>query len=172
MLNIVLCNTRYYFLYIYLHSQLMSNTYNMNQENQNNNALIIHLSALSNLFIPLGNLILPIIFWQSFKKDNTYIDHHGKEAVNFNLSFFIYSIVIVGFIVASVLGTIFNAIELGQMENSEKIFELLFSTGGFLISLLLLAIFAIVKFILIIIAAVKAGQGELFRYPLTIRFIK
>ena len=51
----------------------------MNQESQNTNAMIIHLSALSSYFIPLGSLLLPLILWQSFKKDNSYVDHHGKE---------------------------------------------------------------------------------------------
>jgi hypothetical protein len=143
----------------------------MSQESQNNNSLIIHLSALSGIFIPFGNLILPIILWQSLKKDSTYVDHHGKEAVNFNLSFFLYFIVIIGFMIASILGVIFNAIEMNEM-HEDKILYLLFTTGGFLTSLFVLAFFGITKFVLIILAAIKAGQGELFRYPLTIRFIK
>jgi len=40
------------------------------------------------------------------------------------------------------------------------------------IGLLLLVAVAIVDFILVIIAAVKASNGESYRYPLTIRFFK
>lgn len=144
----------------------------MNQESQNNNALIIHLSALSSFIIPFGSLLLPIILWQALKKDNPYVDHHGKEAVNFNLSFFLYFVVLIGLFIASILGTITNAIKMDEMENSNKIFELLFTSGGLIITIIILSVIGIVKLILIIIATIKAGQGELYRYPLIIRFIK
>ncbi len=144
----------------------------MNQESQNNNALIIHLSALSSFIIPFGSLLLPIILWQALKKDNPYVDHHGKEAVNFNLSFFLYFVVLIGLFIASILGTITNAIKMDEMENSDKIFELLFTSGGLIITIIILSVIGIVKLILIIIATIKAGQGELYRYPLIIRFIK
>jgi uncharacterized protein len=144
----------------------------MSQETQNNNALFIHLSALSNLFIPLGNLIFPIVLWQAFKKEGAFVDHHGKEAVNFNLSFFIYSIVIVIVFIASLLGVIFNSFQMNELNNPDQVFEIIFSSGGILFSLFVLILLGIFKFILIILAAIKAGQGELYRYPLTIRFIK
>jgi uncharacterized Tic20 family protein len=144
----------------------------MNQESQNNNALIIHLSALSSFIIPFGSLLLPIILWQALKKDNPYVDHHGKEAVNFNLSFFLYFVVLIGLFIASILGTITNAIKMDEMENSDKISELLFTSGGLIITIIVLSVIGIVKLILIIIATIKAGQGELYRYPLIIRFIK
>ncbi len=144
----------------------------MSQETQNNKALFIHLSALSNLFIPLGNLIFPIVLWQAFKKEGAFVDHHGKEAVNFNLSFFIYSIVIIIVFIASLLGVIFNSFQMNELNNPDQVFEILFSSGGILFSLFLLILLGIFKFILIILAAIKAGQGELYRYPLTIRFIK
>jgi len=144
----------------------------MNQESQNNNALIIHLSALSSFIIPFGSLLLPIILWQALKKDNPYVDHHGKEAVNFNLSFFLYFVVLIGLFIASILGTITNAIKMDEMENSDKISELLFTSGGLIITIIVLSVIGIVKLILIIIATIKAGQGEMYRYPMTIRFIK
>lgn len=41
----------------------------------------------------------------------------------------------------------------------------------FLVGLILLPFFAVAWLVLIILAAVRAGQGEAFRYPLTIRFL-
>ncbi|MCC7521447.1 MAG: DUF4870 domain-containing protein [Flavobacteriaceae bacterium] len=144
----------------------------MSQETQNNNALLIHLSAFSNLFIPLGNLIFPIVLWHAFKKDSPYVDHHGKEAINFNLSFFIYFITILIIFIASLVGVIFNLFQMNELNNPDQVFEILFSSSGTFISLFVLILLVIFKFVLIILAAIKAGQGELFRYPLTIRFIK
>ena len=145
----------------------------MNQEEtQNNNSMLIHLSALSNFFIPLGNLILPIILWQSLKKDNTYVDHHGKESVNFNLSFLMYNAVLG--IISGVLVIVFilNTVHIGYHQNPESILHLLFTTGGLFLFILVFALIMIVKVILIIVAAIRASQGEKYRYPLTIRFIK
>lgn len=141
--------------------------------NQNNNAMLIHLSALSSYFIPFGNLLLPIILWQSMKKDNEYVDFHGKEAVNFNLSFFLYFIVLVILAGIGLITTIVKATQMDQgATESSDIVQLLFSTSGFLLPIIILGVFSLVKLIIVIVAGIKAGQGERYRYPLSIRFIK
>ena len=43
---------------------------------------------------------------------------------------------------------------------------------GFLSIGSLIAIIAFIRFILIIVAAIKASRGEIYNYPLTINFIK
>lgn len=140
---------------------------------QNNNAMLIHLSALSSYFIPFGSLLLPIILWQAMKKDNEYVDFHGKESVNFNLSFFLYFIVLISIAIVGLIATISQATHLDQYnENPSEIFGLLFSTSGFLIPILILGVFSLIKLIMVIVAGIKAGQGERYRYPMTIRFIK
>ena len=144
----------------------------MSQTNENSNAMFIHLSAFASYFIPFGSILLPLILWQTTKKDSKYIDHHGKEAVNFNLSYLLYTLVTIVILVATVLGTVFQAIDLDNTENPAELMGLLFSTGGFVAVLVILSIIEIVKIILIIVAAVRANQGDYYKYPLTIRFIK
>lgn len=140
---------------------------------QNNNAMLIHLSALSSYFLPLGSLLLPIILWQAMKKDNEYVDFHGKESVNFNLSFFLYFIILAIFIIVGVINTIVNAAQLDQnADNPQQILSFLFSTSGFIIPIVILIVMNIIKLILVIIAAIKSSQGEKYRYPMSIRFIK
>ncbi|HET7615333.1 MAG TPA: DUF4870 domain-containing protein, partial [Bacillales bacterium] len=41
-----------------------------------------------------------------------------------------------------------------------------------LIGFVLLLVIGVVWFILVIVATVRAGEGRVYRYPLTIRFIK
>ena len=41
-----------------------------------------------------------------------------------------------------------------------------------LIGFLILAVLGIAYLVLVIIASVKANNGEVFRYPLTIRFVR
>ncbi|WP_347552214.1 DUF4870 domain-containing protein [Pseudalkalibacillus hwajinpoensis] len=57
-------------------------------------AMFVHLSALSGYFIPLGNLIGPIIIWSIKKETDPFVDEQGKEALNFQLSITIYAILI------------------------------------------------------------------------------
>ena len=104
-------------------------------------ALICHLSGLCGYIIPFGNLIVPIIIWSMKKDEMPMVDAHGKEVINFQISFTIW------FVIATIFIFILIGIPL-------------------LIALLLLQV------IFIIIAAIKADNGELYHYPLTIRFIK
>jgi len=144
----------------------------MIQNSEKSNSMIIHLSALAKYLIPLGSILLPLILWQTTKKDSEFIDHHGKEAVNFNISFLLYNLVAVFLLLGSIFGTIFNAIKAEQYMDDVDIAGILFSTGGFITAIIVLAAIGVLKLILMIIAAVKANNGELYKYPMTIRFIK
>lgn len=62
-----------------------------NEINQWN--LLIHLSQLSGFVIPLGNIIVPLILWQIKKDEDIYIDQHGKEVINWQISLLLYSII-------------------------------------------------------------------------------
>src|SRR5690554_1266871 len=56
-------------------------------------ATFIHLSTLLKYFFPFANYIAPILIW-TFNKEKPFIDEHGKQAINFQLSMLVYSIVI------------------------------------------------------------------------------
>lgn len=104
-------------------------------------AMLTHLSSLTGLFTVVGSLVGPLIVWQIQKDKSAFVDYHGKEAVNFNIT------------MAIAFGVSF----------------LLFIL---LIGLVLIWIVGAVWFIFTIIAAIKANNGEHYRYPLTIRFIR
>lgn len=144
----------------------------MSSNSEKSNSMLIHLSALAKYVLPLGSILLPLILWQTTKKDSEYVDHHGKEAVNFNLSFFLYNIIAVFLLLGSVFGTVFGAIKAEQLGNEADIAGILFGTGGFVTAVIVLSIIGIVNLVLMIIAAVKANEGVLYRYPMIIRFIK
>ena len=57
----------------------------METKNEQTLAALLHLSSLSQYFIPFGNLILPIIIWSSKKEKSEDIDYHGKQVINFQL---------------------------------------------------------------------------------------
>jgi uncharacterized Tic20 family protein len=64
-------------------------------------AVLMHLSALLGYFIPLANLLIPLVIWLVKKDESADIDAVGREVINFNLSMLIYALV--GFILTFVL---------------------------------------------------------------------
>ncbi|MDC9722124.1 MAG: DUF4870 domain-containing protein [Urechidicola sp.] len=143
----------------------------MNTKNTNNNAFLIHISAFAGYFFPLGGIIAPLIFWQVKKDENEFLDANGKEAVNFNLSYMLYMFILgltfIPFIIRAILNNINN---LDHM-HSEFFYDFP-NIFGFVGGVSLIGILGVIRFVLIILAAVKANNGELYKYPLTIKFIK
>ena len=107
-------------------------------------AMFCHLSGLAVFTsVPFANVIAPLIIWQVKKDEHPYVDRHGKEALNFQISMAIYGLVV---------------------------FISGFATCGltWLAGLPLL----LADLVVIIIAGVKANNNEPFEYPLCIRFFK
>ena len=95
------------------------------------------------------------------KRDaSPFVAEHAREAFNFNVSKFIYALVAIAVGVA--LG-VFTVITLGV--------GLLLTAPAALVLLLACGAVALLWLVCSIIAAVKAWNGESFRYPLTLRLL-
>ena len=131
----------------------------MTHRNDNNNAFLLHLSAFFGYIFPFGAVVGPLVIWEMNKRKSSFLDKNGKEAINFNLSYLLYTFIlglsIIPFIVRTVT-TDFHHLDLFGM----------ISVGS------IIGVLAVIKFVLIILAAIKANQGEVYNYPLTIKFIK
>ncbi|MGA1368592.1 MAG: DUF4870 domain-containing protein [Blastocatellia bacterium] len=55
--------------------------------------ILLHLSGLTGLVFPFGNLIAPLVLWLIRKDHSVFLDDQGREALNFQISFSIYVIV-------------------------------------------------------------------------------
>jgi hypothetical protein len=151
----------------------------MGANTNNNTAALINLSTLSQYFIPFGNFIFPVMIWSSLKDKSEYIDKQGKQTINFQLSLFLYSIVLCMIAVPILIATVFKNINLSAIANGKDLVLENFSfeniSGMVTIAILAIVVFIFMKvaeFFLIIYAAVKTSNGEDFKYPLTIPFIK
>jgi hypothetical protein len=119
--------------------------------------VMCHLSSVIGLFgylgmIPFGNIVAPLIVWLLKRNESVGVDAHGKESLNFHISWTLYwliSLMVVGALCIIMIGILLIP---------------LLIAGGVLGWLTML--------ILTLIASVKASNGELYRYPLTIRFLK
>ena len=104
-------------------------------------AMLCHLGTFIGFVVPLGNIIAPLVIWLIKKDSFPLVEDQGKEALNFQISMFIY------FLISALLCLI-------------------------LIGFVALVALAIADIVLTIIAAIKANEGNRYRYPLCIRFIK
>lgn len=141
----------------------------MTTENTNGDAFIIHISGFVSYIFLLGGIIAPFLIWKLKKENNEYIDHHAKEAINFNISFVLYNILIVlcfiPFVILKLLHT--NTLNFGALDDLISIpfqFPLLGVSVFFLLT--------VIKVAFIIIAALKANKGEYYTYPFSFKFIK
>ena len=150
----------------------------MLSNHQKNIAAIIHLSTLSKYIFPLGNFIMPLIFWTMNKDKSDFIDKHGKQALNFQLSIFLYVIIISCLTIPLFLFGLMNSIEFPEFWHRYDFdFHISrFDSANVIIFSILIGILALAAFILeiifIVIATSKASQGEPYKYPITINFLK
>ena len=52
--------------------------------------MLMHLSQFAGVIVPFGGIALPIIMWTTNKDKSSIIDHHGKNILNWMISFYIY----------------------------------------------------------------------------------
>jgi hypothetical protein len=143
----------------------------MKNNQQNINAFLVHIPALTGFIFPFGHIIIPLIAWQTLKDRSSFLNAHGKEAVNFNLSYTLYTFILTLSFILFVFGSF-----LRNLHNLDHFPEILnFNTNiifGFIGFGTLTGLVYLVGIALIIKAALKAKEGKNYSYPFTIKFIK
>lgn len=141
-----------------------------------NIATCIHLSTFSRFFIPFGNFLGPLVLWIANKDKSEFIDYHGKQIINFQISILIYAIILGTLSVPFFILTLFNDINLLDFQGFES-FNIHVSKPSALLYIGgTLGVLAVISFIielaLIVVASLKARDGQIYKYPLTINFLK
>jgi len=103
--------------------------------------VLTHLSQLITLVIGFGSLILPLILWMANKEKVYNMDAHGKNILNFQISILIYALICIPLILLLGLG------------------------------ILGLIALCVISIIFPIVNAIKASNGEIPKYPLSLNFI-
>lgn len=150
----------------------------METTSNRNTAILMQLSAYTQYFIPFGNFIFPIIIWSVKKNESKFVDYNGKQIINFQLSLFLYSLILVVITVPILLFTVFDNLSFSMVNECGWIIDQF--TQGKITGIVVIAAVAalimftlkVIEFFLIIYASVKNSNGENYRYPLTINFIK
>lgn len=143
-----------------------------------NTATLLQLSAYTQYFFPFGNFIFPTLIWSLKKKESSFVDYNGKQAINFQLSLLLYSLILLAVSIPAIIYSLFNGADFTFNIDGEWSFHN-FTTGNItgvvavaLLSGFLFFILKAVEFFLIFYASVKNSNGENFKYPFTINFIK
>lgn len=151
---------------------------NTTSDNQKNTSALIHLSTFLKYFFPFANFIAPLLIW-TFNKDKPFVDTHGKQAINFQLSILIYSIAICLICLPFILMFASDFISLIQTidQNAGNFsFNNIQNISGYVLLFILAGLLFLVLFIFelyaTINATIHASRGQLYKYPLAIPFLK
>lgn len=156
----------------------------MDKKQERTWASACHLSTL--LWIPLSmigldipfiNIAAPAFIWYLKKNESEFIDAHGKEAFNFQISMTLYCLAAVMiFAVLLFIGTIIFLI-LGNTDGNPldgdllTVFFAVIAGIGFLSGFLLLSAIAIFELAVVIFASIKAQEGQMYHYPFNLRLL-
>lgn len=148
----------------------------MPDNHQKNIATFIHLSTFTRFLIPFGNFIGPIVLWMANKEKSDFIDTHGKQAINFQISILLYALILGLLSVPFFIFNLFEGFNFLDIDPFDGIHinisepSPLLLVGGSLGFLAVLGF--ILELVFIVVASLKARDGELYHYPLTIDFLK
>jgi uncharacterized Tic20 family protein len=147
-------------------------------ENQKNTSTFIHLSTFLKYFFPFANFIAPLLIW-TFNREKAFVDEHGKQAINFQLSVLIYTLLIglicLPFFIIfatdfiSLLETIDHNAGAFSVNNIQNLSGYILLFG---LAILLFLVLFIFELYAVINASIHASRGLLYQYPLSIPFIK
>ena len=104
-------------------------------------------AMLTSLWAGVAGAIAALIVWMLVRDKSAFASEHAKEALNFNLSMFIYAAIAVVLVI--------------------------FTLGiGLIVALPMWLVLALAWIVCTLLAAFKAYDGQPYRYPITIRLFK
>ena len=104
-------------------------------------------AMLTSLWAGVAGAIAALVVWMLVRDKSAFASEHAKEALNFNLSMFLYSALLTVLVI--------------------------FTLGiGLIVALPMWLVLALAWIVCTLLAAFKAYDGQPYRYPITIRLFK
>ena len=113
-----------------------------------NLAVGCHLLGFAGLVFPFGHVAAPLLLWLFQRHAHVFVDAHGREAVNFQISFSVW-LAVIGALAVLLFWTVIVP----------------------LLAVLATAVLLLVWLVVVISAALAASRGQTYQYPLTRRLI-
>ena len=120
-------------------------------------AMACHLAAFTSLFLFPAGLVVSLILWLVKKDESLFIRNHGAEAINFQISVYLYLFAILVLFFCSFLVS-------ASSESLGVLIMFLFTAG--LPAVIFLFFYGVIR------GAIKASHGEEYLYPFCIRLIQ
>ena len=119
------------------------------------------LALLTSWVAGIAGALGALGIWILKRDESAFVAEHAKEAVNFNLSMFIYACAagLIGFLLVGA-----TVLTLGL--------DIILTAPAGIVLLLAIGAIAVMWLVCSVIATFKAYNGESYRYPLTIRLLK
>lgn len=118
------------------------NTPVINRDDKNL-AVLAHLLPMFGFMVPGVNIVIPLVIWLLKRDKSLYIEHHARESLNFQITI---TLLVILWVVLKLM----------------------------LVGLLLLPLVPVIVIVVLIFmvrAAMKAGSGEFYRYPMSLRLV-
>ena len=150
----------------------------MTSKNEQNSATLIHFSGLLSFFFPFGGVLGPLLFWSLKKDESQFVDQEGKAAINFNLSFALYTFILGFSFIPVIIARVSSFIN--QLINNQTYHDTYSNTFYFddfsLFGIFSLAgiifLLQIIRIVFIINAGIRTSKGMNAHYPISIKFLK
>jgi uncharacterized Tic20 family protein len=105
-------------------------------------------------------MIVPLVLWLVKRRSSAFVDHHGKESLNFQL--FLTLAYAALFAAGAVVGVLYWAGSASQE---------LALIGGLGCGIVF-AVLSVYEALAVLVASIASLDGRPFRYPVTIRFVR
>ena len=150
------------------HTLFMISTVSGPSASEKNWAMLCHLAALAPLVgVPFGQLLGPLVVWMVGRGESPFVDRHGRESLNFHLSWTLYTLLAtLLFVVPFALGAVGFA---GSASPQGLALPLV---GSLFFALAVYGVIAVTGLICTLVAAIKAANGETYVYPLAFPFLQ
>ncbi|MDZ4687583.1 MAG: DUF4870 domain-containing protein [Planctomycetaceae bacterium] len=106
-------------------------------------AMLCHLSTFVT-WVPFANIVIPLVIWMVKRDSSALIADQGKEVLNFQVTMMLLYAVMVACFISMIL---------------------------FPVGIILAVLLPLWHLVLTIVGAIKAYDGQFYRYPLTARLI-
>ncbi len=106
-----------------------------------------HVIALSGLLIPFGDLLGPLLVWLLRRGAMPFVDHHGKESLNFQLTISLAWLLCLPALLSGIDGLV-------------------------LAGAITLVLVTVLDVMFVIIASLQSAKGEWYRYPVRLPLLR
>lgn len=135
--------------------------------------MMAHLSAYAMFVVPFGNLIGPLIVWLAKRDEDSEVDRHGCDSLNFQITYLLINVLVgIGIAMIAVMFGLSAFLAFGAQKDAAGAG---IAAGG-IVAIIVVACFfggyAILNWILIAVNSVRAYDGRPSVYFPIIKFVK